>query len=72
MSDLTAFNESGVATRFDSFTVHSLALKGRCLPAGWRLATPVEAHLYRQLRALEDRVTAIEKRAKATEETDAQ
>ncbi len=37
MSYLIAVNESGVVTRFDSFTVHSLALQGRCLPAGWRL-----------------------------------
>lgn len=64
MKDVLAVNESGVVVRFDSYV-----LQGRALPAGLRLATPVEAHLYRQLCALEDRVAAIEKKAKATKET---
>ena len=57
MSDLIAVNESGVVTSWDSY-----ALQERGMPDGWRLATPIEAYLYRQLRELEERLEALERR----------
>ena len=57
VSDLIVVSVSGVVARWDSY-----ALQGRGMPDGWRLATPVEAYLCRQLCELEERLEALERR----------